>query len=314
MAFTATGMDNTLDRLQSGDRVAIIRLRSLGDCVLTTPAIRILKNARPDLEIAVVVESRFSEVFSGNPDLSEILSPNIRDLRTFRPSLCLNLHGGGSSARLTAFSGARHRVGFAPFRPRSIYNISIPTAQIILGVERKVHTAEHLASAAFFLGAPATEIPRASLFASPAPPPPGVSGPYAVIHPVASHPSKTWPASWFLNVAQHLSRSLELTPVFIAGPGEDLSQFQVWPTISNAPLARIKSLLKQASLFIGNDSGPAHMAAAFGIPVVVLFGNSDPVIWAPWKTTAQVLVSDGPIHNIPEQSVIHALDRLSVHV
>ena len=307
-------MDHTLDRLRSGERLAIIRLRSLGDCVLTTPAVRILKSARPDLEIAVVVEPRFAEVFAGNPDIATVLGPKIRDIRKFRPALCLNLHGGGSSARLTAFSGARYRAGFAHFRPRSIYNISIPTAQEILRVERKVHTAEHLASAAFFLGAAVSEIPRASLFADPAPPPPGISGPYAVIHPVASHPSKTWPAAWFLNVAQHLSRSLELTPVFIAGVGEDLSQFQVWPTISNAPLARIKSLLRQASLFIGNDSGPAHMAAAFGIPVVVLFGNSDPVIWAPWKTTAQVLVSNGPIHNITERNVLDALDRLSVHV
>ncbi|MDQ6708129.1 MAG: lipopolysaccharide heptosyltransferase family protein, partial [Acidobacteriota bacterium] len=240
--------------------------------------------------------------------------PKARDIRAFRPSLCLNLHGGGSSARLTAFSGARYRAGFSPFRPRSIYNVRIPTAQAILGVQRKVHTAEHLASAAFFLGAPVMEIPGANLFASAAPPPSGVSGPYAVIHPVASHPSKTWPAAWFLNIAQHLSRSLQLTPVFIAGPGEDLSQFQVWPTISNAPLARIKWILSHAALFIGNDSGPAHMAAAFGLPVVALFGNSDPVIWAPWRTAAQVLVSEGPIHNITEQSVINALDRLSVHV
>ncbi len=303
-----------LDRLRVGDRIAIVRLRSLGDCVLTTPAIRILKNARPDVEIAVVVEPRFSEVFAGNPDVATVLNPTLREIRRFRPSLCLNLHGAGRSAWLTALCGAGFRAGFAHFRPRSIYNISIPPAQSILGVDRKVHTVEHLASAAFFLGAPATEIPRAGLFAAPAPPPPGVSGHYAVIHPVASHPSKTWPAAWFLNIAQHLSRSFDLTPVFIAGPGEDLSQFQVWPTISNAPLARIKSLLRDASLFIGNDSGPAHMAAAFGIPVVVLFGNSDPVIWAPWRTVAQVLVSDGPIHKITEHSVIHALDRLSVHV
>nr|MDQ2900485.1 lipopolysaccharide heptosyltransferase family protein [Acidobacteriota bacterium] len=128
----------------------------------------------------------------------------------------------------------------------------------------------------------------------------------------ASHPSKTWPATRFLNVARHISRSLELTPVFIAGPGEDLSPFQAWPTVSNAPLPDIKSLLNGAALFVGNDSGPAHMAAACGIPVVVLFGSSDPVIWAPWKTAARALTADGPIQNIAERSVVEALDRLMV--
>ena len=53
-----------------------------------------------------------------------------------------------------------------------------------------------------------------------------------------------------------------------------------------------------AQLFIGNDSGPAHIAAAFGVPVVVLFGPSDPVNWAPWRTEAQVLTNPGAIGGI----------------
>ncbi|MGI8987956.1 MAG: glycosyltransferase family 9 protein [Bryobacteraceae bacterium] len=310
-------MSDVWSRLKPGERVAIVRLRSLGDCVLTTPAIHLLKNARPDLEIAVVVETRFAAIFEGNPDIAAILSPDVKAIRNFHPAVCLNLHGGGSSARLTALSGARYRAGFAHFRPNFVYNVKIPAAQRILGVHRTVHTAEHLASAIFHLGIPVQEIPRARLFpdgtrhlkdiAQ------GISRPYAVIHPMASHPSKTWPAAWFLNVARHIVRSLELTPVFIAGPGEDLSPFQAWQTVSNAPLPAIKSLLSEAALFAGNDSGPAHMAAAFGTPVVVLFGSSDPVIWAPWKTAARVLTANGPIHNITERSVIEALDRLAVH-
>ena len=63
--------------------------------------------------------------------------------------------------------------------------------------------------------------------------------------------------------------------------------------IRNAPLAQVKSVMAGAQLFIGNDSGPAHIAAAFGVPVVVLFGPSDPVNWAPWRTEAQVLTNPG---------------------
>ncbi len=79
------------------------------------------------------------------------------------------------------------------------------------------------------------------------------------------------------------------TPVFIAGPGEDLSAFREYRTIVGAPLGEIKSLLSGRSLFFGNDSGPAHMAAAFGIPVVAIFGSSDPAIWHPWRTASTVI-------------------------
>src|SRR5712692_8757389 len=98
-------MNSVLERLPRGARVALIRLRSMGDCVLTTPAISILKQARPDLSIAVVVEQRFRALFEGNPDISQILEPDWIEVRRWRPDLCLNLHGGTSSTILTACSG-----------------------------------------------------------------------------------------------------------------------------------------------------------------------------------------------------------------
>ena len=57
-------MDNLLERLPSGSRIAVIRLRSLGDCILTTPALSLLKNHRPDLKISVLVEPPFAAVFA----------------------------------------------------------------------------------------------------------------------------------------------------------------------------------------------------------------------------------------------------------
>ena len=66
--------------LPIGCRVAVVRLRSLGDCVLTTPALEILKRARPDLRIAVVVEDRFRPVFERNPDIEALLRPSWREL------------------------------------------------------------------------------------------------------------------------------------------------------------------------------------------------------------------------------------------
>ncbi len=287
----------------------------MGDCILTTPAISILKQARPDLVIAVVVEGRFQALFEGNADVSEILRPKVSALRRWRPDLCLNLHGGGSSAVLTALSGARFRAGFAHFRFPWIYNVRIPRAQQVLGVEGKVHTAEHLASAAFYLGAARVEIPRAKLFAGlengQAPTAPTIS-PYAVIHPGAAEPGKTWPADRFVAVASHLQQSFDLTPVFIGGAGDDLSAFREWRTVAGAPLDEIKSLVAGAALFVGNDSGPAHMAAAFGVPVVVIFGASDPVVWAPWRTQAEVLTERDGIASVDVRQVLEALERLRV--
>src|SRR5208337_3579920 len=162
---------NVLDRLPSGARVAIIRLRSLGDCVLTTPAISLLKQARPDFEIAVVVEDCFAPVFAGNPDIGRILAPNAASVGRFRPQLAVNLHGGATSVRLMLAAASGLRAGFAHFRFQPMYNLRIPRAQEILGPQilksdRKVHTVEHLASAMFYLGVPPTEIPRARLFAA----------------------------------------------------------------------------------------------------------------------------------------------------
>jgi ADP-heptose:LPS heptosyltransferase len=300
-------MPQVIQELSPGAAVAVIRLRSLGDCVLTTPALHILKSVRPDLRVGVVVEDRFAAVFSGNPDVDAILPPTVSAVRRWRPELTLNLHGGTRSVRLTALSGARFRAGFAHFPMAGLYNVRIPRAQEILGEERTVHTAEHLASAIFYIGAQRQPIPRARLFADRPPP-----GAYAVIHPVAATAEKTWPAGKFLEVARHVASSHGLEPVFVGGPGDDLAAFSAFRTVAGAPLEHAKSLISGAALFIGNDSGPAHIAAAFGVPVVVLFGPSDPVVWAPWQVEAEVLEDAEAIGNIAVEDVIRAADRLRV--
>ena len=301
-------MDYALQRLPEGAQIAVIRLRSLGDCVLTTPALALLKQTRPDLKIGVVVEDRFAPIFTGNSDVDGILPPNASELARWKADLTLNLHGGTRSAQLAIASRAPLRAAFAHFRFQLAYNLRIPRAQEILGCDRTVHTAEHLASAMFYLGVAIQEIPRARLFATSR----SAVAPYAVLHPMASAPDKTWPAASFLTVARHLEREMSLEPIFIAGPHEDLSAFSEFRCVAGASLDEIKSLLAGASLFLGNDSGPAHMAAAFGLPVVVFFGTSDPEIWRPWKTESRVLTSPTGIHDIPVADAIEAIETLSV--
>lgn len=301
-------MDYALQRLPDGARIAVIRLRSLGDCVLTTPALALLKQTRPDLQLAVVVEDRFAPTFTGNGDIDRILPPNAAELLRWHADIALNLHGGTRSAQLTVASRAPIRAAFAHFRFQMAYNLRIPRAQEILDCERPVHTAEHLASAMFYLGVPIQEIPQARLFAARR----TKTRAYAIFHPLASAPDKTWPADRFVAVAAHLRRASGLEPVFVAGPADDPSPFSAFRVWRNAPLDEIKSLMSGAALFIGNDSGPAHVAAAFAVPVVVLFGASDPVVWAPWRTESQVLTSPQGIGAISIQQVIAAAESLRV--
>ncbi len=304
-------MTNVLDRLPSGARVAIIRLRSLGDSVLTTPALSLLKDARPDLRIALVVEDRFAPVFAGNPDVDQILAPSAAAVSRFRPQLALNVHGGATSVRLMLSAAAGLRAGFGHFRFQPMYNVRIPRAQEILNVDRKVHTAEHLASAMFYLGVPRREIPRARLFAAPGSLLHPRTRPYAVLHPFASEAGKTWPAEKFLAVAKHLDRELGIQPLFVAGANEDLSAFGEYTCFPGAPLEDVKSLLAGAALFIGNDSGPAHIAAAFGRPVIALWGSSDLDNWRPWRTENIVLASPHGIHSIEASEVADAIGTLA---
>jgi ADP-heptose:LPS heptosyltransferase len=297
-----------LDRIMRGSKVAVVRLRSLGDCVLTTPALELLKRARPDLKIGVVVEDRFAAVFEDNPAVAAILRPSLAEILNWRPALCLNFHGGTRSMFLTAASLAPYRAGFAHHRGAWAYNMKIPRAQEIFHEERTVHTAEHLASAMFYLGVPREEVPAAFLVADRR----AADHPYAVIHPVATAAYKTWRPQGFLEVAEYLDRTAGIEPVFLGSSEDDLSAFSRYRIVAGKPLSEAKSLLAGAALFVGNDSGPAHIAAALRIPLVVLFGRLDhQVIWAPWKAPAsRTLASPGGIGGIQSKDVIAAVQQL----
>lgn len=313
-----------LDRLPPGSRIAVIRLRSLGDCVLTTPAVSLLKAYRPDLRISVVVEDRFVTVFEGNPDIETTLPPSAGALRAWRPDATLNLHGGTRSMTLTAASGAKYRAGFDTHTFAALYTHKIPRAQEIMRVERKVHTAEHIASAMFFLGVPQTAVPQARLYSGSssvlfaAARDQGsevtLSRPYALIHPFASGAEKTWPVDRFLAVADMIDRDLALQPVFIPGPGEPAGVFGRHRVIPNAPIPALKSIASNARLFVGNDSGPAHIAAAYSVPCVVIFGPTDPEVWGPWRTEGRALRMPGGIHAVPVDQVTQAVDALKPRV
>ena len=113
-------------------------------------------------------------------------------------------------------------------------------------------------------------------------------------------------------MARQLREQAGLEPVILCGPADDAAPFREFRTLAGAPLSEVKSAIASASLFVGNDSGPAHMAAASGIPLVVLFGPSDAAVWAPWKPVAAELVARPAMSDIGLQDVLEAVDRLRV--
>ena len=146
------------------------------------------------LRITVVVEPRFAAIFEANPDVNYVSSGEKLLSDELKADLVLNLHGGTRSMFITLASRARFRAGFAHHAWSKLYNVRIPRAQEILCVDRKVHTAEHLASAMFYLGVPPSEIPPAGLFATERL---RIPKPYASSIHSRRQPGKAWPAERF---------------------------------------------------------------------------------------------------------------------
>jgi ADP-heptose:LPS heptosyltransferase len=112
------------------------------------------------------------------------------------------------------------------------------------------------------------------------------SGQFAVFHPGSGSRAKNWELSNFLRVARFLEGEQKIPVVWTLGPAEEgwekfLRQAMPGARIARLPISSVASLLLNARLFLGNDSGIAHLAAQQGILTVVLFLHSDPAVWCP---------------------------------
>jgi ADP-heptose:LPS heptosyltransferase len=112
----------------------------------------------------------------------------------------------------------------------------------------------------------------------------------AAIHPGSGSPKKNWPFDRYLDLAEKL-RAQGFCIIWISGPAEE-RRF-LFPAservFRDAPLPELVRVLSRSSLFVGNDSGISHLAAAAGAPSVVLFGPSDPAVWAPRGRTVAIV-------------------------
>jgi ADP-heptose:LPS heptosyltransferase len=300
-----------IERISS---LLVIRIRSLGDSILALPMLEALHAWRPDLRIDVLVEDPYDTVFFRQPAVHEILvlksrqSPPqkgwarwraCREIRRRRYDAILNLHGGSTSFFFTAASGARLRIGQEKYRHARCYHALIPSP-FEVWQSRDLHTVHDQLTFLRWLEIPIPAIPsgkliledgardrmRSRLASS------GIAAPgYLVIHATATLPSKQWPAAKFGELADRLFEQHGLPVIFTAGPREgqvllDIGRHtrhrhRYW---SDLALDSLFALIEGCRLFIGNDSGPTHAAAALGKRIVVVWGSSDFRVWHPWET------------------------------
>ncbi len=131
-----------------------------------------------------------------------------------------------------------------------------------------------------------------------------------VIHPGSGSREKCWPLENYLRLAQKLS-SKGRHVVFAVGevererwPGDAMKQLESAGSLVHPATYRdLLDCLSGAQLFIGNDSGPGHLAGIIGVPSVILFGPSDPCVWKPLGPRVTVLRHQ-PIGDLPEESVL----------
>lgn len=296
----------------------VVRLRSIGDTVLSTPSLVALRRFLPQAQIDLLLEDWVAPLIAGLSEVDRIVTVECesvrsrlsvaREIRVARYDVAYNLHGGSTAALLTWASGARQRVGYADYRYSWLHNHRAPPSSALWQTER-THSAEQQLALLGWTGVPVSDRPRARLSVDPqAAARIGVrlrdaglseAQPFALFHTAAAFDSKTWDAANFARVAEHLD-ARDIQSVAVVGPNET-EIARAFQTHARTPvtafddlsLPEVTALAARASIFVGNDSGIAHVAAAVSVPSVVVFGSSNVAHWRPW--------TDGPSEVVREE-------------
>jgi len=299
-------------------KVLLVRLRSIGDTVLATPSVFALKRFLPNVTIDILVEDWVAPLLTDHPHVDNVIvlerggfmtrARVARELRAANYDVVYNLHGGTTATFLTRATGARHRVGFKSYQYAQLHNHQAPSP-LLLWEQQKTHSVEQQLALLGWTGVPVTDRPRTQL---------GISNEanekvkqllaqaaltdqkIALIHPAAAFATKQWATEHFARVAEFLS-ARGFAPIAIAAPNERAvleklsSEASVKITTLNLSLPEVTALAAQSQLFVGNDSGIAHIAAAVETPAVVIFGSSNIAHWRPWNSApAEVVFEEMP--------------------
>jgi len=292
-------------------RILIVRTDRIGDVLLSTPVIKALRDNYPHAYIAMMVSPYGKNIVEDNPYLDEVIIYDkdgkhkswrrsikfAQNLKKKRFDLAVVLHPTNRVHLVTFFAGIRRRIGYDRKLGFLLTDRIEHTKQLgqkheleyaldlvrCLGIEPKDKTL-------FMPLKPESEAWVEKLFKQE-----GIekTDRLLAIHPGASCPSKIWPNKRFADVASRLIEKYGFRVLVIAGPkdlalAESVIKHMHHPVINLAgriSVSQLASVLKRCNLFISNDSGPVHIAASVGTPVISIFGRNQkglgPVRWGP---------------------------------
>jgi heptosyltransferase I len=287
----------------SESRFLLVRLGSLGDIVHALPAAAAIRDTFPDARIDWLVDSKWTRLLEGNPDLSNVISMEgkrtagifaaVRQLRAAKYTHAIDFQGLYKSALLAFASGASRRIGFQSSYAREGLASVFYTDRLN---PRGPHKVDHNLTLAERGGAQA-ENPRFSLTILPEDnervsrelAAHGLQE-YFVLNPGGGWRSKCWPAERYGLLHRQLAARHGLRGIVTFGPGEEeLAQEIIRASGEPAPVALplelgpLMAALRRAKFVVSADTGPLHLASALGAPVVGLFGPTDPVRNGPYS-------------------------------
>ena len=289
------------------DHLCVVLLSGLGDVVNGLPAVNALRAANPSLRVTWVVEPMPAAILRGHPSIDNIViyrrSEGIRGLRALWPSLrrfapfdaTINFNVYFKSVWPTLFSGASRRIGFD--RSRSFEGVWLASNEHIPAKPR-AHTADMFAEFAEYLGAPVTS-PEWKLDLSPedqrehdALREKGDGRPVATVIPASGSYKKDWVPERWAEVIDALSTQWGFRVLLGGGPGEreqSIAREIVAASSTSIEWAmgdsvrRLAAIIRSSNLVLAPDTGPVHIARALGVPVIGIYGHTNPWRVGPWR-------------------------------
>jgi len=312
----------------SCQKLLIVRLGAMGDIIHTLPGVVALRQAFPRATLGWIVEERWAELLctlryprSGvrsaqrplvdrvhtvntaswrralfSPNTWQQIAVGLSELRGIGYEAAIDFQGAVRAALLARWSGAK--IVYGDVQPRENAASMWYSRQIMTGGTHVIEQALSLAEAVI---GERVRVPRAELPVDPDAEEKitsllGSDRDFAILNPGAGWGAKQWPAERFGVVAQELARD-GLRSLVNFGPGEEELAESVEAAGAGAArriscsVSELIALSRRARLFVGGDTGPMHLAAALGVPVVGIFGPTNPARNGPFGTRSVVLRS-----------------------
>jgi heptosyltransferase I len=289
-------------------RLLLVKLSSLGDVVHALALVESLRvGLGPEAFIGWAVRKKFAPLLTGNPHISQVYAIEKdsdvlafgRELREAKFDVAIDTQGLFFSGLVTYLSGARRRGGFDLNREGN--RIFLTEASVSAKTRR--HMVEKLLDFCPALGLPVVAAqPQQYLIEGEREAANGLLTPVHDERKVgliigASTPEKAWPEDKWVGLCQKLLAN-GLVPVLLGGPGESemagriVSQAKgVLNLVGKTTPRVLASVQAQCSVVVGGDSGPTHLAVSVGVPVVGLYGVTDPVRTGPqWGASRSVVI------------------------